>query len=278
MTNYNIALQGTQLQGSQNKTTSQVLDFNFIKALPTENEIVMALLELDFKKRNKVEAAAKIVRRILIDQHKIQTLSGKEVGIEREGKKYIFNTYPELAEYCELRHLSRDQMGRIVRALEDTELLESIQPFAHYWGEYTPRTFRENPNNHTKAYRINLELLNEYLDLTAEPQSTNIGRHRSYTNCTHECATFAQSLKETNNQPNYSIKEREQSKNIYLEKEKRQSREFITKLKFLICGNRRMFIRLQPSKSCPILKFRINWMMTKKLPRKMWFFLMFPNG
>ena len=205
----NLSRQQSQLQDQPNQTASQVLDFNFIKGLPKENDIVLALLEAGFSKPTKVEAAAKIIRRILIDQYKTKTRSGRDVGIERDGKKYIFNTYPELAEYCELNHLSRDQMGRLVRALENTEFLESIQPFAHYWGEYSPRSFRENSHNHTKAYRINVELLNEYLELAGGSKATNWEQSRSYTNCSHECAASAQSLKKTNNQPKQSEKERD---------------------------------------------------------------------
>jgi len=224
-----LSHQQSQLQDQLNQTASQVLDFNFIKGLPKENDIVLALLEIGFSKPTKIEAAAKIIRRILIDQHKTKTRSGRDVGVERDGKKYIFNTYPELAEYCELNHLSRDQTGRIVRALENTEFLESIQPFAHYWGEYSPRSFRENSHNHTKAYRINVELLNEYLELAGGSKVTNPEYPRSYTNCSHECATFAQSLKETNNQHKQSEKEREWI-NFNTKKEKNNHKEEVSEL------------------------------------------------
>ncbi|MFB6276276.1 MAG: hypothetical protein ABEI32_09055 [Halothece sp.] len=130
MFNSNIAPQTLSHQQAQLQETRIAKCENDIAGMLEKEGIVPASMSRD---------AAHFLWQLVYEQQQPQ------YGIEIDGLKYIYNTYPKLVERYELKFHVETVRKQIIRPLEKTGLLDSCKPRVHF-------------SYHEKGYRVNLEV------------------------------------------------------------------------------------------------------------------------
>ena len=130
-----ISRQQVSHQATQSQETRIAKCENDIAGMLEKEGIVPASMSRD---------AAHFLWQLVYEQQQPQ------YGIEIDGLKYIYNTYPKLVERYELKFHVETVRKQIIRPLEKTGFLDSCKPRVHF-------------SYHEKGYRVNLEVARNFM-------------------------------------------------------------------------------------------------------------------